>query len=473
MRGAALFILIFLAFMQISFAIPSENHRYGFNNTSNDGSGSINLNSIGSPIFIQGGLAEGSHYVDCDGNDAFYTSSFPTNFTKISFSWIMNASSAKLQQPEFWHIFALDAITSGHNFWFSLGTDISWGNAIRFSGENQNAGIQWISSNLNDTIFNVTTLVSVSISENQPIHIYVNGNEIPMILSPNFGTFAQRTGDMSICSKMGDAGASFLTGFWEGGTDDFRIWFDNLSKQDWTALYQSYFASSSSDVNPPIISEYNVTTDGGCLSWNSNKNNACPTSSLLPTIQFTTNENAWCAIGGSRNNGSLNLNYTGLGNGRNCSFTSSGEGTNNHKCSLASLDEMVYEDSYLFISCKDSNGNQNLNSTSGPLRINSNSIESGAENAIRAAIQNSLINSYTNFSNQLIAVRSLTNLQAQGIFDLAAKKGNKTWAFSRIGRGESNIKMFNLTPVLYTLEFANVSTSNIARTVEKFINATR
>jgi len=492
MKQCSIIIFVFLVSMQFAAAFSfGENFRYGFNNSANDGASSLNLNSVGSPIYVPGGLAEGSHYVDCDGNDAFYTSflQVPTvGLPKLSFSWLINISSSDLQQNEFWYIIGLDGVFARQNFFFGLGKYSVWEstvpgtapilrNVTRFIGENQNAGIQFSSSNLNDTFFNKTLMVSVSIAENQPVHIYVNATEIGMSYNPNFGYFGALRGMMSICSKMGDTGVSNLTGFWEGGTDDFRIWFDNLSRENWTTLYKSYFPSMSPspppDISPPVIKWYNLTDNLGCLNWNTNKNSPCTTSSVTPTVKFTTNENAWCAIGGTRNNGSLNRNYQNMGATRSCIGAFSGEGTTIHKCTLTAQDELVYENSYLFISCKDARNNQNINSTSGPLKVYINSLESNAKDSIGRAVQKSLLSSYGNLSNQLIVARSLSNLQVQGIFDQGAKKGMKAWVFNRIGLGESHIKMFNLTPVLYTMEFANMTSSSIMQSVEKFMNATK
>ncbi|MDP3765314.1 MAG: hypothetical protein Q8R04_02275, partial [Nanoarchaeota archaeon] len=173
---------------------------------------------------------------------------------------------------------------------------------------------------------------------------------------------------------------------------------------------------------PPEITYYNLTNENGCENWITNKSNACNTSSVTPTIQFNTNEPAWCAISGN-NSATLGINYTDMGNSRNCTGASAGEGTTSHLCTLTSQDELVYDTSYLFISCKDSSGNQNLTSTSGALKLSITGLEDAGRTSIGIGIQNALLSGYTNYTDLQIYARNLSNAQVRGTFDRAAKKG--------------------------------------------------
>ena len=230
----------------------------------------------------------------------------------------------------------------------------------------------------------------------------------------------------------------------------------------------------AADTTPPSITYYNLTSsDNGCESWNTNKNTACSTSSVTPTLQFNTNKNAWCAIAGSSSSTAFNINYTDIGSSRNCTGPASGEGGTSHLCTLTNQDELVYDTSYLFISCKDSSNNQNKTSTSGALKLSITGLEVAGRNSIGVGIQNALLSGYTNYTDLQIYARNLSNAQVKGTFDRAAKKGTKLWAFNRIGVSDSHVNMFNLTPVLYTLELANKTSSNITLEVEKLLNATK
>ncbi|MBI2658474.1 hypothetical protein HYX08_07315 [Candidatus Woesearchaeota archaeon] len=246
----------------------------------------------------------------------------------------------------------------------------------------------------------------------------------------------------------------------------------NLYNSGSGATCASLFAGP--DTTPPNITYYNLTSStNGCENWYTNKSNPCSTSSVLPTVQFNTNENAWCAIGGAINNGSLNRNYTAIGSSRNCTGASAGEGTTSHLCTLTSQDELVYDTSYLFISCKDASNNTQENSTSGALSLSITGLEAAGRSSIGIGVQNALLSGYTNYTDLQIYARNLSNGQARGTFDRAVKKNNKVWAFNRIGVSDSYVNMFNLTPVLYTLELANKTSSNITLEVEKLINATK
>ncbi|MBI2541637.1 hypothetical protein HYV80_02935 [Candidatus Woesearchaeota archaeon] len=242
----------------------------------------------------------------------------------------------------------------------------------------------------------------------------------------------------------------------------------------WQEIWSYENVTTLNDTTPPEITYYNLTSsDNGCENWNTNKNTACSTSSVTPTVQFNTSENAWCAVAGSSSSISLNLNYTDMGSSRNCTGDASGEGTREHFCTLTNQDELVYDTSYLFISCKNSGNNQNATSTSSALKLSITGLEAAGRTSIGLGIQNALLSGYINYTDLQIYARNLSNDQVRGTFDRAAKKGSKMWAFNRIGVSDSYVNMFNLTPVLYTLELANKTSSNITLQVEQLINATK
>ena len=226
---------------------------------------------------------------------------------------------------------------------------------------------------------------------------------------------------------------------------------------------------AATDTTPPEINQnsYNMTSGGGegCINWRTDKTNSCITNDTTPTTFFTTNENAFCAVGIS------NLNYTNLGSSRNCT---GGEGTAEHTCTLTMQDELTQENSNIYMSCKDSSGNENLTSTSGALAIKIYAKETGAVQAISRGVQNALLSGYTNYTSQQIYARDLSNNQFTGTFDWIAKKGNKVWAFNYISSGESHVAgTFNLTPVLYVLQLTNTTTQQVTLSVEQTINTTK
>lgn len=215
---------------------------------------------------------------------------------------------------------------------------------------------------------------------------------------------------------------------------------------------------------PPEIVSYNMTSEGGCTNWNISKNNACNTTDVTPSIYFITNEPAYCSIGTS------DLNRTDLGASRVCD---GGEETTQHSCDLKPQDELTYDVPFVYIGCSDLFMNENRTSTSGALKLNITSLESNAKNSIEAGIANALGTSYSTYNDQKIYARNSANNQSVGTFDKVAKKLNKIWAFNRIGMSDNYVNMFNITPVLHTLEFGNKTSAYITNQTSLLINATK
>ena len=218
---------------------------------------------------------------------------------------------------------------------------------------------------------------------------------------------------------------------------------------------------------PPQITFYNMTSEGGegCTNWNTAKSNACTTSDATPTIFIRTNELSTCAIGAS------NLNYTMLGSNRTCS----GGGSEEHTCTLTSQDELKEEISFIYIGCQDLFGHENLTSTSGALKMSifTSDLESRGRYGIETGAQAALTSGYTIYTNQKVYARNSANQQSIGTFDKDVKRMNKIWAFNFLTGNDTVVGMFNITPVLYTLEIRNMTNSTVNTTIYNFIQATR
>jgi hypothetical protein len=269
-------------------------------------------------------------------------------------------------------------------------------------------------------------------------------------------------------------GSGFPDDFWvfgdsEGANDGCVVDFDNLTFVNGT----KYTSNVPSDFTPPSMTYYNITSGSGCENWNTDKNNACLSDYVLPSVQFNTDENAFCAIAGGKNATGFNLNYTHLGASRQCTGAASGQGGTSHLCTLSLQDELIHPSNYLFISCEDESGNENSTSTSGPLAINMTGLEANARDSIAIGINNALITGYSLYADQRVYARNSANGQNISRFDKVAKKSNKIWAFNSISVGESFANMFNITPVFYTLEFENKTTSYMINQTELLINSTK
>ncbi len=77
------------------------------------------------------------------------------------------------------------------------------------------------------------------------------------------------------------------------------------------------------------------------------------------------------------------------------------------------------------------------------------------------------------YTDQKLYARNLSDAQVIGRFDKVAASGNQRWAFNYITGSDTNINMFNITPVLYTVEMNDLTAEQITDTVGKLINSTK
>ena len=150
-------------------------------------------------------------------------------------------------------------------------------------------------------------------------------------------------------------------------TSDFRPWARSTNDNSFSASW----AINSTEMivvgeppppsDPPVIddSTLNLTSDN-CIKWRTDKGDACYTEDSTPTISFDTDVAANCRMGVS------DLNYTGLGSGRNCTTT----GATSHICTLAVSDILSSGASNLYAGCETLTGIENATSSSGSLAVN-------------------------------------------------------------------------------------------------------
>jgi hypothetical protein len=307
---------------------------------------------------------------------------------------------------------------------------------------------------------------------NAKVQGYLNGTLVgEATVSPSGSKAGEFTEDVTI-----GQGPTWATGF-DDGIDECVIWNRSLTSVEIDHTYQLGRNGTTrknvdpppEDSTPPEINDnsYNMTSEGGagCINWRTNKDNGCTTTDTTPTVTFTTNEDATCAIGVS------NLNYNDFGATRECS----GSGTTDQTCTLIVQDELAQEDSYIYIGCKDFSGNQNQTSTSGGLRISihTSDLETIGRNAIESGIQNALGSEYTIYTDQKLYARNSANNQFVTTFDKVVKWLNKIWAFNILTGNDTATDAFNITPILYVLEMTNVTNSTVNSTVYQLILDTK
>ena len=217
---------------------------------------------------------------------------------------------------------------------------------------------------------------------------------------------------------------------------------------------------------PPALSFFNLTSDGGCTVWNTNKSSYCNTTDSTPTITFATDLNAVCAVGVN------DWNYTTMGVSRNCS---GGEGTQSHTCTLISSDQLVYEQSSVYLSCKSFLGKESVNSSSGSLAVwyvTDSANESSGRIAIEAGINSSAITGVPILSDQQVYIVRLNGTQQLGTFDKFVVSGNQRWLFNYFVSG-SPLEWWSIGNTLNLWENVSLSPLLIKPSVSLFINNTK
>ncbi len=120
------------------------------------------------------------------------------------------------------------------------------------------------------------------------------------------------------------------------------------------------------DTTPPIITLINLTSEGGIgqvIDLNNKQRGQNKTNDTTPTFFIKTNEATSCAVIDLNRD----LNYSDITAGSSeCSST----GGLTHTCTLPSANKTGIGLHNFSIGCKDSNGNENLTSTSGKFLIN-------------------------------------------------------------------------------------------------------
>lgn len=270
-------------------------------------------------------------------------------------------------------------------------------------------------------------------------------------------------------TNCGDTGQALTSGMDTVLLINYTLSSDNISNLIWkNGLGGEFNPTSPADAGTfPEITSYNMTSEGGegCSNWNTDKNNACLTSDTTPTVAIKTSADANCRIG------ILNLNYTQLTNSRNCIGTD----TTIHTCTLNSSDTLTEETSYLYVGCVDGTARENLTSTSQGLKIfiQSSDLESRGRFGIDNGIQGALQSGYTLYTDQKIYARNSADSQVVGRFDKIVKWMNKVWAFNFLTGNDTRVNMFNITPVLYSLELTNVTNTTVNATIYNFILNTK
>ncbi len=136
----------------------------------------------------------------------------------------------------------------------------------------------------------------------------------------------------------------------------FRFWRIRLTNEDsnqaW-AFYELHLFGKS-QIRDDQVDIYDITCDN-CHTYFDYDTEPYITSSLTPTLSFDTNVDAWCRIG------LQDQSWSDMGSSRDCV---TGEGSKSHTCTLTEQDSWD-ESADVYISCKDSTGDQRTSSALG------------------------------------------------------------------------------------------------------------
>lgn len=222
-----------------------------------------------------------------------------------------------------------------------------------------------------------------------------------------------------------------------------------------TGFYDSVLNSSGGGV--PVLSGLT------CSDCNP-PGNTSPyvTSDTTPTFRFATNVNANCRVGNT------DVNYTTMGGTRQCM---GGEGLTMHTCTLTSQDALSPSSGVMYIACKNTNdSSEPVKSSTGPLQITG--IATTNATAEDYGIMQSVVwPQATVYQNQQVYLRDLNNNQKLATVDRVVVYGNQRWLIDY--DNGTPLGLFNITPVVYSLDMTNLTLLQIESTVTSFINATK
>lgn len=385
-----------------------------------------------------------------EGNSDYGTLGIRTELGSRSISfWVANysdvnkglicdrASSSYLRFGKFY------SATLGMRVFGSSGATTQWGSA--------DGGMPFYLLNKNNFQHIVIVLNATGLL------VYVNGTKVYNEQPANYGYPPISDENLSIgaCYHDNDFADAIL--------DEISIWNRTLSPSEVTGLWNSgvglFYPFGKM---APMVTSVNCTS---CNPPNGDNESPYTTSDTTPTFDISTDTNAYCRIGDE------NQNYTDMGGSRNCT---GGGGTTSHVCTLTVQDDLVNSDDIVYISCA---SKETLNQTSNAtvaLQMNITGLETNKTVALDLGIQDSVIwPGATIYSDQQVYLRDLNNNQKLTTVDRVAVYGNQRWLLNY--DNETSLGLFNITPVVYVLEFVNVSISltDMRNEVAALINTTK
>jgi hypothetical protein len=417
---------------------------YPLNATMVDTANSYNLTNVG-PVDITNQSKLGN------GSATFNTGKYltiPTTMPRLSDNmtfnvWInMTATSATAPYiTEDWGPSTLNYLVYQETSAYKIHADFGNGGGV--------SDTELVSSTLPSNTWIMITVVRNGTNQK----LYVNGTEV----AANNGT---TTGGITTVTRYFGKTSNNPNGYFFGAMDNPTFWSRAMTGDEITTLYALGVGQEYPFTNAaPLMSALNCTS---CNVPLGDTVSPYATSDTTPTFKFQTDSNANCRIGVTDGN------YSSLGSARNCT---SGDGTTSHTCTLKAGDALPLGDGYVYIACQNAATlAESTASSSGGLLIQGVAVTDG--DAIDYGIQNSAVwPGATVYSNQQVYLRNLSNGQVLATVDRVVVYGNQRWLINF--DNTTTLGLFNITPVVYSLEMANITLTTIETRVATLINTTK
>lgn len=247
----------------------------------------------------------------------------------------------------------------------------------------------------------------------------------------------------------------------DGYIDEVYLYNKCLTGSEINSTYDDFIVGTRPYDALSIISISNANCTS-CDPPNGDTTSPYTTSDTTPTFTLDTNINGNCRIGDE------NITYSAMGSSRDCA---SGQGTTSHTCTLTTQDELIYTTDYVYVVCLNIAEN---NEASIELEMNITYLGNTSSHAIDTGIQSSEIwPGATIYEDQQVYLRDLGNNQVVATVDRIAAYGNQRWVLNHALENESKLGLFNITPAVYVLDIANMSSHNVHLAVSNLINSTK
>jgi hypothetical protein len=283
------------------------------------------------------------------------------------------------------------------------------------------------------------------------VRLYLDGSQVDSKSGGNLRTDLTR--DMTIGAFFGDKSYEY-----QGHLDEFAVWDEALNASQISDIYShgnNHYRLDEIGVSGPVNLSNIVCTSP------TPDDDTTPYSTKIttPTFTFDSNKNAWCKISND------DLNYSAMS--VNCT---TGEGSQNHTCTLGSADELpTVGTDYVHISCTDGSLEHN-SSTNFDLEMDIIAQNETEARAVIASTISATLTSPVIYSSQQLFLRYLDSTQVLTRFDKVAYEDSQYWAFNYITSGEDNDTIDDMGSVLSVWQNWSLTQGQIENQVEAVLS---